>query len=208
MSNVLRVAENQPADGAYEDRVTETVIPQAKSTGGSVGSNDPYPEITYRLMEDDHVKEERVLTDLKNKSPLQSESEVTAPAPVAPTPQAQAPLDVNAIVEALTKVGVQQPAPVVPLIAEPAQDVPVTFTGSFGEVTAPFAAAYDGELCVALKQAEGAAFTYNPPINDQEEIMIKWRQGNQQRTQKVIHAGLTFKVDDGALMLVMIKAGV
>jgi hypothetical protein len=203
MSNVLRVAEDQPADGMYEDRITETVVPQATRTGGSVGTKNPYPEIKYRLMEDDHVKEERVLTDLKNKSPLQTSPEVAAP-----TAPAQGGVDVSAIVAALTKAGIQQPAPVAPLIAEPKQEVPVTFTGSFGEVTAPFAAAYDGELCVALRQAEGAAFTYNPPVNDQEEIMIKWRQGNQQRTQRVLHAGLTFKDDDGALLLVLLKAGV
>lgn len=83
----------------------------------------------------------------------------------------------------------------------------VTFTGPFGEVSAPFQKVVDGELCVALVQDTNSAFNYNPPIADDVSILMEWQEKSSKRTQPVINAGLSFKLSKTEKVIVLLKDG-
>jgi hypothetical protein len=89
---------------------------------------------------------------------------------------------------------------------KPKDNVTVTFQGPFGEVTAPFANVIDGDFCVALVQNLDNQFNYNPPISDNTPIQIEWMQRGTERTQTVVHAGLTFKWDGKTKVLILLKS--
>jgi hypothetical protein len=82
----------------------------------------------------------------------------------------------------------------------------VTFQGPFGEVTAPFAQVIDGEFCIAMVQDLNNQFNYNPPIAEDVPINIEWQDKANTRTQAVVNAGLTFKLDATTKVLVLLKS--
>jgi len=82
---------------------------------------------------------------------------------------------------------------------------PVTFTGSFGTVTAPFSKVVDGDFCIALIQDTTGQFNYNPPVNETALIDLSWRSGQHSRTQQVVNAGVSFQLDETHKVSILLK---
>ena len=237
VSKDLLVEVGEVPGNLYTDHdQLETVVPHTNLTGGIEGTVDPYPPVVYRRFDDgESCSVETQLTDIKRQGSLRPPPAMESKPSVVDENGGEAAMDVvskdsnhmseemagmekimGAMMEKLERMRAAEiPFRVVPPSSAPPTpptppappSVGVSFQGAFGSVTAPFKTVVEGGQCVALVNPVDSSFTYEPPVDDQQDMTISWTdQSGMSRTRRVVHAGLQFELPGEGRVTVLLTA--
>jgi len=223
LKDQMLMVDDPETESDYLETPKGVVLPRSTRMGGIAGRNAQYPTMKLRTFKGKKltmVSEESVNPSSRQDLPvpdeedeeqdIQEEMERLAPKPGEA-------MDIKTMVQKELAIAMRdilrgtapQPAAAVsPRAVEVREDEPtveVTFKGSFGTVAVPYLRVISTDLVIVLAQDRQSPYRYQPPVSEDDEIQLSWKDGRETRHVAVKNFGLTFDYDEDTRLLVLMR---